>query len=70
MTEPPQWYPLPIVKDIVVLEVKYSGSYPKWVADTIRRFDLERKSMSKYRYGVELVRGMEMTRSEMEEELR
>jgi hypothetical protein len=70
LREPREWYPLPIVKNVVVLEVKYSGSYPKWVADTIRRFDLERKSMSKYRYGVELVRGMEMTRSERAEELR
>jgi hypothetical protein len=54
-TEPPQWFPLPIVKNVVVLEIKYSGSYPAWVAETIRRLDLERMSMSKYRYGVELL---------------
>jgi len=57
-TAPPQWYPLPIVKNLVVLEVKYSGSYPLWVAETIRRFDLERRSMSKYRYAVELLTAM------------
>jgi hypothetical protein len=56
---PPRWYLLDEVKDVVVLEVKYSGSYPAWTADTIRRFDLERRSMSKYRYAVELLRGME-----------
>jgi hypothetical protein len=61
MTEPPRWYPIPDVRGIVVLEVKYTGSYPLWVADTVRRFDLERKSMSKYRYAVELLQGLEQT---------
>jgi hypothetical protein len=61
MTEPPRWYPIPDVRGIVVLEVKYTGSYPLWVADTVRRFDLERKSMSKYRYAVELLPGLEQT---------
>lgn len=61
---PPRWYLLDEVKDIVVLELKYNGSYPSWAADTIRRFDLERRSMSKYRYSVEMLRGMEQDRNE------
>jgi hypothetical protein len=55
MTEPEQWWTLPEVKGLVVLEVKYSGSYPAWVAETIRRFNLERRAMSKYRQGVDLL---------------
>ncbi len=55
LMEPPRWYPLPEVANLVVLEVKYSGSYPAWVADTVRRFDLERRAMSKYRHAVEVV---------------
>jgi hypothetical protein len=58
LTEPPRWYPLPEVKNLVVLEVKYTGSYPGWVADTVRRFDLERRAMSKYRHAVEVVTGL------------
>lgn len=60
LTAPPVWYPLEIVKGIVVLELKYSGSYPAWAADTVRRFDLERRSMSKYRYAVETLRQLEI----------
>lgn len=59
MTEPPRWYTIDEVAGIVVLELKYSGSYPAWAADTVRRFDLERRSMSKYRHAVEVLRGME-----------
>jgi hypothetical protein len=42
----------------VILELKYTGSYPAWVAETVRRFDLERKSMSKYRHAVEALRSL------------
>jgi hypothetical protein len=55
MTEPPRWYDLPEVRSLVILEVKYTGSYPGWVADTVRRFDLERRAMSKYRHAVEVI---------------
>ncbi len=51
--EPPRWFLVPASRDQVILEVKYSGSYPAWVAEMIRRFDLERGSMSKYRHAVE-----------------
>lgn len=53
LSEPARWYSLPEVKDLVVLEVKYTGSYPAWVAETVRRFNLIRSSMSKYRQGVD-----------------
>lgn len=58
LSEPPQWYLLPEVKGLVVLELKYSGSYPGWAAEMIRKFGLERRSMSKYRHGVDLLRSM------------
>ncbi|MDP2315971.1 MAG: polyphosphate polymerase domain-containing protein [Pseudomonadota bacterium] len=61
LAEPERWYPIDDVKGIVVLELKYNGSYPAWVADTIRRFGLERRSMSKYRHAVEVLQGMEST---------
>ncbi len=53
LAEPTRWIPVPEARDQVILEVKYSGSYPAWVADMIRRFGLERGSMSKYRHAVE-----------------
>lgn len=55
LDEPPHWYPLPEVRGIEVLELKYTGSYPSWVADMVRRFDLERRAMSKFRHGVDLL---------------
>lgn len=58
MTEPPRWWTLPEVRGLVVLEVKYSGSYPQWVAELVRKYDLERKSMSKYRHAVEVLRDL------------
>ena len=58
LREPERWWPLPEVRGLVVLEVKYSGSYPQWVAEMIRKFDLERKSMSKYRHAVDVLRGL------------
>ena len=56
LSEPPRWYSLPRVKDVVVLELKYTGSYPAWVGTMIRRFGLVRGSMSKYAHSVELLR--------------
>ena len=32
----------------VVLEVKFTSTFPRWVADLIRRFDLQRRSVPKY----------------------
>lgn len=58
LTEPPRWWYLPEVKGLVVLEVKYSGSYPRWVAELVRQNGLERKSMSKYRHAVDVVRAL------------
>ena len=55
MDEPSRWYPLPEVNGIEVLEVKYTGSYPRWVAEMVRRFNLERRAMSKFRHGVDLL---------------
>jgi len=52
LMEPSTWYDLPEVKRLVVLEIKYTGSYPAWVAETVRRFHLTRSSMSKYKQGV------------------
>lgn len=56
MSEPHKWWYLPDVKGLVVLEVKYNGSYPQWIAELVRKFDLERKAMSKYRHAVDLIR--------------
>jgi VTC domain len=56
MSEPPVWYPVKEVEALEVLELKYTGSYPRWLAETVRKFDLERKAMSKYKYGVDLIR--------------
>ncbi len=62
LAEPERWIPIDEVKGVVILELKYNGSYPAWAADTIRRFDLERRSMSKYRHAVEVLRGLEQDR--------
>lgn len=63
LSEPPRWHPLPEVEGVIILELKYNGSYPGWVADMIRQFELERKSMSKYRHSVDVLRskGFAMT---------
>jgi hypothetical protein len=53
LVAPTRWHLLPEVRDKVVLELKYTGSYPRWLAETIRTFDLERRAMSKYRQAVE-----------------
>lgn len=53
LSEPPRWYDLPEVAGLSVLEIKYTGSYPAWVAEAVRRCDLTRMSMSKYRQGIE-----------------
>jgi hypothetical protein len=56
LSEPPCWYDLPEVKQLVILELKYTHSYPPWIAELVRAFDLERKAMSKYRHSVEVIR--------------
>ncbi len=58
LAAPPKWHDLPDVHGLVVLELKYTGSYPAWVAETVRTFDLERKSMYKYRHAVEVIRSL------------
>lgn len=58
MSEPARWHPLPEVRALVVLELKYTGAYPGWVGDMIRQFHLDRWSMSKYRQGVEVIRSL------------
>lgn len=55
MNEPPKWYTVPESAGLEILELKYTGSYPAWVGDMVRRFDLERKAFSKFRYGIDLV---------------
>lgn len=55
LSEPPRWYPLSEVEGIEIIELKYTGSYPAWTAEMVRRFDLERRSFSKFRYGIDLV---------------
>lgn len=55
--QPATWYDLPEVVGLVVLEIKYTGSYPAWVAETVRRFNLTRSSMSKYKQGVDTLIG-------------
>ncbi len=59
LSEPPRWFAVPDAVGVEVLELKYSGSYPAWVAEMVRRFDLERKAFSKFRYGVEVIRDPE-----------
>ncbi len=55
LTEPPKWFTVPESAGIEILELKYSGSYPSWIAEMVRRFDLERKAFSKFRYGIDLI---------------
>ena len=55
LSEPPVWTPLPQVAHLVVLEVKYTGSYPAWVGELVRQFDLTRHAMSKYKQAVEVL---------------
>lgn len=55
LREPPVWRLLPEVAEMVVLELKYTHSYPPWIAELVRHFDIERKAMSKYRHAVDLL---------------
>ena len=55
MSEPPRWFEVPESAGLEILELKYSGSYPAWVGEMVRRFDLERKAFSKFRYGIDLI---------------
>jgi len=40
------WHTVPI--DFVILEIKFTASFPAWLKDMVRLFDLNRQSMSKY----------------------
>ena len=40
----------------VILEVKFTDRFPRWLADMVRVFDLERQSMAKYVACVETMR--------------
>jgi hypothetical protein len=55
LSEPDHWMDLPASQGVEILELKYTLSYPAWVAEMVRRFHLIRKSMSKYRHSVELL---------------
>ena len=57
LSEPPFWYDLPDVKGVMILELKYTHSYPPWISDLVRHFDLDRKAMSKYRHAIDLMLG-------------
>lgn len=48
----PHWDDVPL--DGVVLEVKFTGSFPAWIDRMIERFELRRQSMSKYVHALEL----------------
>lgn len=55
LSEPDKWFVVPDSAGIEILELKYSGSYPLWVGDMVRKFDLERKAFSKFRHGIDLI---------------
>ncbi len=57
LREPAVWHLLPEVASVDIVELKYTGSYPAWLGDMIRRFHLARWSMSKYKQGVEVLYG-------------
>jgi hypothetical protein len=40
----------------VIFEVKFTNTFPEWVADAIRRFQLVRQSVSKYALCVDALR--------------
>ena len=40
------WNEIPI--NFVILEIKFTASFPSWLTDLVRLFDLNRQSMSKY----------------------
>lgn len=56
LSEPARWRRVPEAAGLVVLELKYLGSYPGWAADMLKHFGLERKAMSKYRHAVDALR--------------
>jgi hypothetical protein len=59
-------------RDGVVLELKYTHGSPRWLADLVRGFDLEQRSVSKYCACIEamgLHRGLHAFRSSQEEVL-
>ncbi|MEW6746898.1 MAG: polyphosphate polymerase domain-containing protein [Planctomycetota bacterium] len=43
--QPTRWHPNP---STVILELKFNLTYPGWVAEMIRRFQLQRRSVAKY----------------------
>jgi len=44
------WHRVPIPGQI--LEIKFTGSYPTWITEVVRRFGLQAQSVSKYTLGV------------------
>jgi hypothetical protein len=50
----PSWTPTPV--EGVVFEIKFSEHYPMWVADLIRGFELQRRSVPKYVLSLEHAR--------------
>ncbi len=42
------WHHNPVTLQNVILEIKFTGRYPAWLARMTRYFDLQQRSMSKY----------------------
>lgn len=47
----PNWQCYPL--NGVILEIKFTGSYPAWLSQMVKRFDLHQRSFSKYALSVE-----------------
>lgn len=56
--DPERWHPTDhtyqtrTLEPVVVLELKFQASPPRWMVDLVRRLELQRLSFSKYGYGV------------------
>lgn len=62
--EPERWRPVGI--EGVVLEIKFTGTYPPWVQSLLARFELQRRSISKYTYSMEVLGAEVRPRSRLE----
>jgi hypothetical protein len=48
-------YPVRVFQEFVVLELKFSGRFPGWLRELVRRFNLMQFAASKYTEGVLLL---------------
>lgn len=46
----------PLLPNIVVMEIKFTGSLPFWLGQLVRKFDLERQPFSKYTQSLEITK--------------